>query len=256
MVMRADRALWRWWVRATTVIASAGAVAVGLLGTSPVAVAQPTMVDCDANPGALQPALIAAAPGATLRVRGTCIGNFTLAKTVTLVGLRNAVLDGNHAGTTVDVRAGVQATLRNLVITDGSATLGGGILNDGSLTLTRSTVQNNTAFRGGGIISTGGSTLMLTSSVVQNNTATDGGGGIYNSGMAILDRSTVQNNSAPTGGGIFNDSGSLTLTGSTVQNNTATISGGGIFNFAGTVTLVRSTVSGNVPNNCTAVSGC
>lgn len=254
MLMRADWAVWRRWVRATTV--TAGAAAVGLVGPSSVAVAQPTTVDCNANPGALQPALNAAAPGATLRVRGTCIGTFTLAKNVTLIGLRNAVLDGNHAGTTVTVRAGVPADLQNLVITHGSATLGGGIVSDGSLTLTRSAVQDNTAFRGGGILSSEVATLTLTRSAVQGNTATDGGGGIYTSGTATLDRTTVQNNSAPTGGGILNDSGSATLTGSRVVNNTATISGGGIFNFAGTVTLIRTTVSGNVPNQCTGVPGC
>lgn len=256
MLMRADRAVWRRWAKATTVIAGAGAVAVGLVGTSPVAVAQPTTVDCNANPSALQPAVVGAAPGATLRVRGTCIGPVTLVKGVTLIGLRGAILDGNHAGTTVTVRAGVHADLQNLVVTHGSATLGGGIVSDGTLTLTRSAVQDNTAFRGGGILSSEVATLTLTRSAVQNNTATDGGGGIYNSGTATLDRTTVQNNNAPTGGGILNDSGSATLTGSRVLNNTATISGGGIFNFAGTVTLIRTTVSGNSPNQCTGVSGC
>ena len=72
-------------------------------------------------------------------------------------------------------------SLNNLTIENGddtSGVFGGGIFNDGTLTLTNSTVSGNTA--------------------------TYYGGGIYNYGTVTLTNSTVSGNSANWGGGIFN----------------------------------------------------
>ena len=118
---------------------------------------------------------------------------------------------------------------------------GGGINNAGTLTLTNSTVRDNTALAGGGIFNQG--TLTLTNSTVSGNAA-PGGGGIHNLGTLFLNRSTISDNTALAGGGIFNDvDGELTITNSTVGDNTAQ-AGGGIWN-QGTVALGNSTLSGN-----------
>ena len=111
---------------------------------------------------------------------------------------------------------------------------GGGIFNDGILTLTSSTVSYNSAeapigpIFGGGISNDG--TLTLTNSTVSNNSVRKGdGGGISNNGILTLTNSTVSNNSGGKGGGggIFNI-GPLNMVNSTVANNIAQTSGGGI----------------------------
>lgn len=131
---------------------------------------------------------------------------------------------------------------------------GGGIYNaEGTVTVTNSTVSDNSATSGAGIYSAGDdSTLTIENSTVSNNTVTGdgdavGGGGIYNGeGTVTVTDSTVSGNSGGVAaGGIFNDNrGSLTVERSTVGGNSAD-EGGGIVNFEGAVTVTDSTVSGN-----------
>jgi predicted outer membrane repeat protein len=106
----------------------------------------------------------------------------------------------------------------------------GGIFNFYStVTLTNSTVSENTAdHQGGGIYSAGFGTVTLTDSEVGNNTA-GVGGSIENDSAVTLENSKVIGNKANTGigGGISNYLGTLTLTSSSVSGNTA-FGGGGI----------------------------
>ena len=73
---------------------------------------------------------------------------------------------------------------------------GGGIANDGTLTITNSTFVNNSAAFGGGIENEG--TLTVTGSTIESNTATSFGGGIDNDdgGTATLTSTTLTSNSA------------------------------------------------------------
>jgi hypothetical protein len=151
------------------------------------------------------------------------------------------------------VVSGPTVVLTGLTITNGLAVEGGGIFNNGTLTLTNATVRDNSTpyvygASGGGISNSG--TLTLENTTVSGNSAagsreTGQGGGIYNreGGMVTLDNTTVSGNYArPYGGGIDND-GMLTLTNCTVISNSA-IFGGGIYNDR-TLTLDNTTVSGN-----------
>ncbi|MEV6839401.1 right-handed parallel beta-helix repeat-containing protein [Streptomyces sp. NPDC051133] len=280
----------RRWLPATVV----ASLAVGLPGAAPASAAPVALVRCPAQN--LQTAINAAAPGSTVLVTGTCTGNFNVIKHLTLIGLGGAVLDGNHTGTTVTVASGVRAQLTNLTITHGNGpgNGGGGVLNSGTLTLTRSTVSDNTTMgNGGGIYNNFGSTVTLTSSSVSANTTPNGfAAGIYSNGTASLTNSTVSGNTAFEGaGGIANIGANadvlavLVLTRSQVRDNTAGGQGGGILNIEGTarltssavtgnragagggifkvgdgsVVLTRSRVSGNTPDNCEppgSVPGC
>ncbi len=143
-----------------------------------------------------------------------------------------------------------EVELAGLTITGGSTSgEGGGIRNNGTLTLTDSMVSGNSTTvsygDGGGICNYG--TLTLANSTVSGNSAEGDGGGIDNEGTLTLTNSTVSGNSAEDGGGIENYyDGTLTLTDSTVSDNSATESGGGIYNYRdGVVMLMDSTVSGN-----------
>jgi hypothetical protein len=142
------------------------------------------------------------------------------------------------------IASGVTATLQDLTIRYGRAIRGegGGIRNDGTLTLTQSTIRGNTTSDGGGLINRG--TLTLTQSTVHGNTASYGAGGLINWGTLIVAHSTVSDSAAFTGGGgLLNARGRLTLTQSTVHGNTASY-GGGLCN-GDTLTLINTTVSGN-----------
>ncbi|ODV40076.1 Calx-beta domain-containing protein [Microcystis aeruginosa] len=147
-------------------------------------------------------------------------------------------------------------TLNNLYISSKGG--GRGIYNDGTLTLTNSTITGNTANVGGGGIYNDG-TLTLTNSTISGNTATYGGG-IWNRETLTLNNNTISGNTANYGGGIYNglpyyyngERGTLTLNNNTISGNTAIRSGvgsgvgGGIYNsYSGTLTLNNNTISGN-----------
>jgi hypothetical protein len=156
-------------------------------------------------------------------------------------GARRITISNAKHGIVVDDRASV--TLTNLIFTGGKSNSVALFINMGNLTLTNSTVSDNSASQGGGGIYNSGS-LTLTNSTVSDNSS-EYGGGIYNSGSLTLTNSTVSDNSSEYGGGIFTYQRSLTLTNSTVSGNSASQSGGGIQNDNGSLTLTNSTVSGN-----------
>jgi predicted outer membrane repeat protein len=234
-----------------------------------------TAVDCSTTN--LQAAIDNAAPGATLAITGTCAGNYTIDKNLTMLGQGGAALDGQNGGTTLTISSGATVQGAGLTFTDGSAPgtgNGGGINNSGTLTLVDSTVDNNSAGSyGGGIYN--GATLTLKNTTVSGNSSMVFGGGIYNNGAMTLQDSSVSNNStvyggggilsgfgfdpvmlqnstisgntvtAGSGGGVFNILDSATLLDTKVSGNTASLEGGGITNNAGTTTLVDSAVTDN-----------
>src|SRR5262249_22534521 len=129
---------------------------------------------------------------------------------------------------------------------------GGGILNNGNLTLSGVTVANNTAktSNGGGILTTlAGAQLTLTDCTGSGNSATFGAGIEIANGTAHISRSTIDNNvGSGSGGGIKVESpGSLTITSSTIAYNNSIgngINGGGISN-NGTLSVDGCAVIGN-----------
>ncbi|MEH2131416.1 MAG: hypothetical protein V7K86_12430 [Nostoc sp.] len=174
-----------------------------------------------------------------------------------------------------DIGKGVTAAINGLTITNtyDGASGGGGISNEGVLTLSNSIITgnratNNTIDPGGNPISAGGGiyntgSLTVNYSIITDNTISQNdlnnesyrfgtsntgsyGGGIYNTGSLTLNHSTITRNEViggiGYGGGIW-DSGSLMINHSTINDNTAT-DGGGIDN-AGSLTVNNSTISGN-----------
>jgi hypothetical protein len=200
--------------------------------------------------GTLNQAVEAATAGDTLYVKGTCEGDTTLTKQLTIDGetppnYGPPTLQGRptEVQAVVRVLARVPVTITGLTITGGTSN--GGIFSEGSLTLANSTVTGNAL----GIINSGPeASLTLTSSTVSNNPEL---GGITNSeGSLTLTNSTVSGNtsnpggSSNTGGGIStNFGGVVTLNGSTVTGNTAQL--GGIWSRESSVTLNSSNVIGN-----------
>jgi fibronectin-binding autotransporter adhesin len=156
------------------------------------------------------------------------------------------------------VTATASVLLSGLTLTNGKVlTDGGGLFNGGTLTLTRTTLEGNSAGSGGGLFN--GSTLTLSNSTLAGNSATSSGGGIRNEGTLTLTNSTLSGNSARfDGGGLFTFGGTATLLNATLTdnrsnfNNDSSGSGGGIFRSSGILTLHNTIVAGNLTDAGTA----
>jgi hypothetical protein len=196
-----------------------------------------------ANP--LSSAVSGASANDTLTVSNSCAGGIIIGQNLNLTG--SGTIKGG--GRVVSVQVGVTATITGLTITGGTADYGGGIFNQGSLTLTNAVVKGNSATgSGGGIFNDGqyfggnsNATLTLDNDTIgaqgQPNTA-GAGGGLYNAGVVKftgLLGTSIRYNTAIYGGGIENI-GTWTpptngLNNVSVNHNAATY-GGGIYNQA------------------------
>ena len=119
-------------------------------------------------------------------------------------------IDANNLARAFEIRPGAQVTISGLTVRDGDGTTGaydpdpndhhgGGILNEGTLTLSGCTVTGNRA---------------------TETSALGWGGGVANFGTMTMSGCTVTGNTATYGGGIDN-TGALTAIGTTVTGNTA-----------------------------------
>ncbi|MHB9067992.1 MAG: choice-of-anchor Q domain-containing protein [Pirellulaceae bacterium] len=174
-----------------------------------------------------------------------------------LVGLDNT-LDAGSRCRVLAVPLGVTATMRDVTINGGYVPAdhnGGGVHNEGTLTVVNSTISNNRATLGGGIYNHTNGTLTVVNSTIAQNVARSHGGGIDNHGASFVVNSTISGNSAAySGGGMLNwDGGTLLVTNSTIVSNTADADndggggGGGIRTPSGSTTTLHNTiVAGNV----------
>ena len=108
---------------------------------------------------------------------------------------------------------------------------GGSIYNEADLTIINATLNNNIGVAGGAILNNGTSTIKNTE--INNNIVVGGSGGAifnYEYNHMTLINITANNNSAYVGGAIRN-AGNLAITNSTINNNTLQATyGGAIFN--------------------------
>ncbi len=224
----------------------------------------------DSGPGSLREALSLIADDGTITfdpaVAGGTLtltsGQLTVDRSVTIVGPPAApvTISAGGASRVVQIGAGIDVSMSDLVIRDGvAAPQGGGILNAGTLSLDRVTVtenQENSAgpadfqFGGGGIYNGDGAVLNLTDSTVSDNaTVAQPGGGIYgffNSTINVTD-TTISGNLAGDVAGGLRTLGDANISGSTISGNTSTAwHGGGIFATDGTVTIVDTEIVDNV----------
>jgi hypothetical protein len=200
--------------------------------------------------GPLQAQINSAATGGVINVAsGTLVETLLLDKNITLVGSwwNKPTLDAQGRGTVVRVLPGVTATLRGISIRGGNSSFGGGVLNEGNLTLDHCLIANNSAATGGGIANYG--TIQMLQSVVSNNVSSASGGGVLNqtTGTMLVTNSVLMSNISDTGGGVQNF-GTFIIAESLVASNHAsgtTGNGGGLWSGAGSVVAVNSTFSGN-----------
>jgi hypothetical protein len=242
--------------------------------------------------------------GGTIRVcPGRYQHNFALNMTTDVVVIgagddedeaSSTILDAKGTGRTLTVNQNATASLRGVRITGGDDNLGGGVRNDGGLTLNACTISgndanlggalyysfdatgslalidcrltDNDANRGAGIDNNGVFAVTLSGCTISKNRSAQDGAGIYNNGgvLDITNCEINENEAQANGGGVYNNSpvsgnlGKITFhAASRVENNKAGADGGGIFN-NGEVALNGTTVTKNQPNNCAGdlVGGC
>jgi CSLREA domain-containing protein len=147
---------------------------------------------------------------------------------------------------------GGNLTVSDTTIVNNSGDFGGGIyFEGGSLLVTLGVIAENTGLSGAGIYVAGGSGEIRASSIRNNLAgAFSLGGGLYNSGRLRIEATTISGNSADFGGGIFSrtDSTNMELTlivNSTISGNTAFSRGGGVRNAYGETRIEFSTITSN-----------
>jgi hypothetical protein len=140
--------------------------------------------------------------------------------TITGLGASQLRISGQKAGAVFSIASLATVSLAGLTIADGQASQGGGIQNDGLLTVSDCTLTGNVS--------------------------PDDGGAIDNFGRLWVTDCTLHDNSAHHGGGIAN-SGQMTVTGSTFYLNSAA-AGGGIYGYNATTSQVSNSTSATAPS--------
>src|SRR4029077_4507562 len=147
------------------------------------------------DPTTLRGALYVANSGDTIDLTGVT-GTITLSHgqlfvspgvAITGPGASNLAISGNHSSRIFDIGGSAIVTISGVTIENGNGN--------------QSTILSDTV--GGGIRNTG--TLTLTDCIISGNSATGSGGGVYNFPGKFLSviNCTFSNNSAFSGGGIF-----------------------------------------------------
>jgi predicted outer membrane repeat protein len=176
------------------------------------------------------------------------------------------MVSGNHTTEVFNIAGDNVVSMTGLSIIDGNGTYGGGVFNEGTLTITNTTFTGNSAPYGGAVYTRAlvghplDGLLTLTGDTFSGNSATAESGAIDNwaGGSVTVTDDTFTGNSAPNGGAIGNEWGSVDVTNSTFSNNTASAStgaGGAIINynpndaFSNSLSVVGSTISRNAAVN-------
>jgi len=136
-----------------------------------------------------------------------------------------------------------------LITANDASGYGGGINNQGLLTLTYVTIANNTAYAGGGISNVGSAHLNRVT--MEGNFAADKGGAIlndYGSDMAVLNSTITGNDAYATGGsvgaGLAANRGMLIFQNATLWNNAPDPDAVSIYNYTGEYLTFGETIMG------------
>src|SRR5262245_38263030 len=173
-------------------------------------------------------------------------------------------ISGGGTTRVLSIAAGANVSVKGLTIANGSITgeNGGGILNQGTLTLTESVITGNASMHtgcqycftpggfGGGIANTGAITIK--NSIITGNHASRRGGGLFDdrNGIATLDGSAITNNTCVgDGAGIstgYAPGTTVAITNSTIIGNVATGFGtGGVAQIGGKFTIEDTLIEDN-----------
>ena len=219
--------------RMSATLVALAALALCLVGGSASAAPVITCTNSASDQATVQTALDA---GGIVTVKGTCLGNWTIAVPVALSGSGGAVLDGNFTGSVLTVTNATTAIVSNLTIRNGVSDAGGGLFADFDTTVTvrNSTITSNTADEaGGGIYAQDSALVTVSGGAITHNESGDAGGGIAVFGAELsATNANISSNLAVMGGGIAAQFSNASLLRTRVTGNTASDFAGGIASFA------------------------
>jgi len=217
---------------------------------------------CTGSDCTLREAIAAAEPGDSITFKGNLSGRILtesaliIGKSLTIAGpgARVLAIDGQNDHRVFQLDASSVVTISGLTVFRGNDINGGGIYvgESSRLTLVASVVAGNQAVLGGGIFNNG--LLTVVRSTVSGNTSSSDGGGIVSEGERLtIVRSTISGNRATgLGGGVFVCTssacpGNLTLRSSTITQNQASVQAGGLYlnELGSTGTVFNSIIAGN-----------
>jgi CSLREA domain-containing protein len=238
--------------------------------------------ECDAGSGADTITLPAGTYTLTIAGAGedsNATGDLDITSDITIngAGADSTVISANGLDRVLQVHGGATVELNGVTLSNGISPNGaddahcngGGVRNQGALTIHSSIVTGNASgtnttsgngCNGGGVSNE--STLTLDNSTISGNATGNGssghgghGGGVFiSSGTVTIENSTISGNTTGNGvgsdghgGGMYVDGGTVTLENSTISGNVARGSGGGVYNnsSSATPTLVHCTVTDN-----------
>ena len=172
-------------------------------------------------PGSLRYEISQAQAGDTIKFAGklqdqtitlnSSLGALSVTKDLEIQGIGNGrvTISGGDSCRVFEIGPGASVTLARLTIAHGKAAGGGGISNDGNLTLSHCVItanQSSGEMGSGGILNQAEAMLTLSQTDVLSNVATAGagqdvfGGGLLNEGVASVTCSTFVGNQALQGG--------------------------------------------------------
>jgi len=181
-----------------------------------------TSGECAAGNGSDE--IVFAGPG-TIVLSGTPLPMITEDLMISGLGAAQQVVDANDQSRVLEIGTGVVVELSGMTLTNGRSEGfdGGGILNEGQLT--------------------------VLDAVLSDNKTDFNGGGIHNTGILTVWRSRLAGNSAQNGGGIYTDAGSTEAYDTVFDGNLT----GGIAPFGGGGGAILSTASSLAVDACTFV---
>jgi predicted outer membrane repeat protein len=158
----------------------------------------------------------------------------------------------NTFGGAIHITLGTSSlVLVESVVTGNSATFGGGIYSNGSLTVIDSTFSGNQTTSFGGAVFLTSGTASISGSTFAGNHSGAFAGAIFNQTADVeIVNSTISGNDADAfGGGIYQQNGSMLLDSVTIANNDAP-TGGAIRVQSGSVEALRTIIANNSDENC------
>jgi CSLREA domain-containing protein len=176
-------------------------------------------------------------------------GNLTLTRSV----IQNNSASGRGGGIFANSSASALTILDSQFLENTAGGDGGGLYCSGTVTITRSVIQNNSAGDRGGGVYTNLPTYVLTifDSQFLDNIAGRDGGGLYSNGflgeVAVTDSVFSKNRAGGDGGGMLVTGGATIINSTSVRDNYAGRSGGGVAAWD-SVIVSDSSIVGNSAN--------
>lgn len=200
-------------------------------------------------------------PALTNQTITLSLGVITINKNLTITGVDNLRISGNHTSRVFYIANGANVTINNLGLKNGFAQFpdvipsgdgrGGAILVGGNstLALNDSKLYSNNSVSGGAVASSGN--LKIKNTQISSNSAHYGGGvsaSSPNTTVEITDSIIKYNQAKVQGGGLMMSYAALKMDGTSVYSNTTTngnSGGGGLYLFGANFVITDSTISGN-----------